>query len=303
MSSTIPPDHVDGGNPSYWIYHPTKGVSIVFAILFLISGFLHVYQNAYKYRSWRIAFLLPWAATLFVAGFILREIGSYNTWDLPIFISSQVLIFAAPPIYSGASYFIFGRTLYYMPYLSIIHPGRVFSTFLGLDAVVEAIGANGIAIAANRDNTPARIKLGVDLIKASLFLALTLFCAFVALVVHFHRACKAQNVLTTPIRTIIFELYAASFFILFRNTFRTATFCYPYTSFTNSNEALFYCFEVLPMLICTYIFNVYPPAKYLPRNYRIYLAKDGKTELEGPGKLDDRPFWVTWFDPCDIMGL
>ena len=58
---------------SYWTYMPTKGVSIVFAVLFAISGVLHVWQNVLKYRSWRIGSLLPWSAALFVAGFILRE--------------------------------------------------------------------------------------------------------------------------------------------------------------------------------------------------------------------------------------
>ena len=58
------------------------------------------------------------------------------------------------------------------------------------------------------------------------------------------------------------------------------------------------------MLVCTYTFNVFPPAKYLPVNYKIYLAMDGKTELEAPpGKLDRRPFLLTVFDPVDLVGI
>src|SRR5256885_9957445 len=63
---------------SLWLYAPAKGPSIGFAILFLISGMLHVWQNNVKHRSFRIGFLLPWAAALFVAGFVLRE---YGAWD------------------------------------------------------------------------------------------------------------------------------------------------------------------------------------------------------------------------------
>src|SRR5436305_11815503 len=63
---------------SLWLYAPAKGPSIGFAILFLISGVLHVWQNNVKHRSFRIGFLLPWAAALFVAGFVLRE---YGAWD------------------------------------------------------------------------------------------------------------------------------------------------------------------------------------------------------------------------------
>lgn len=288
---------------SYWVYAPTNGVPIVFAVLWFISGSLHIWQNMIRYKSWRIGFFLPWAATLFVVGFCLREYGVYHYNDLDIFISSQVFIFCAPPVYSAATYFIFGRALYYMPYLAVIHPGRVLSTFLGLDGIIEAIAANGIAIVANRDRTPAAIAVGEKLIKASLFLQLIMFCGFVTLVIDFHRRCIGRGLLTHNVKIIIYELYLSSFLILFRNTFRTATYFYSYTSFTNSTEALFYVFEVLPMLICTYTFNVFPPAKHLPRNYKIYLAVDGKTELEGPGKLDKRNFLLTLFDPLDLVGI
>ena len=99
---------------SWWLYAPTNGVPIVMAALWFISGLGHVYQNMIKYKSWRIGFFLPWAATLMCVGFCLREYGVYHYNDLNIFISSQVFIFCAPPVYSAASYFIFGRTLYYV---------------------------------------------------------------------------------------------------------------------------------------------------------------------------------------------
>ena len=190
-----------------------------------------------------------------------------------------------------------------MPYLAIIHPGRVLSTFLGLDGIIEAIAANGIAIVANRNRSPSDIQIGKKLIQASLILQLIMFLAFVTLVIDFHRRCIARCLFTRNIKIIVYELYAASFLILFRNTFRTATYFYPYDSNANGNEALFYVFEVLPMLICTYTFNMFPPAKYLPKNYKIYLATDGKTELEGPGKLDRRPLLLTIFDPFDLVGI
>jgi phosphatidylserine synthase len=128
---------------SLYVYAPTKGISIVFAILFAISGALHIWQNNIKKKSWRIGFLLPWAALLFVVGFSMREYTAYHYDNLPIFITAQVLLFVAPPVYNGANYFIFGRALYYLPYLSIIHPGRVWSTFLALDGIDGIIAGNG----------------------------------------------------------------------------------------------------------------------------------------------------------------
>ena len=158
---------------SYWFYKPTKGVSIAFAVLFFISGVLHGWQNNLRYKgSWRIGFLFPWAAALFVVGLCLREYGAYHLHDLGVFIASTVLLFIAPPVYNGADYIIFGRLLYYIPYLSPIHPGRVWTTFVALDLVDGIIAGNGAARAANSDNTASQIRTGFVLVKVSLFLLL-----------------------------------------------------------------------------------------------------------------------------------
>jgi hypothetical protein len=297
--------------PSYWIYVPVKGASIAFAILFLISGSLHIWQNVLKYRSWRIGFLFPWAAALFVAGFCLREYGAYHPFDtdpnsknnLAIFIASTVMLFVAPPVYSGALYFIFGRILYYLPYLSPMHPGRVWTTFIALDLVVGIIAGNGASYASNSSNTPSQIKLGFNLAKASLILQLVMFLAFVSLIAIFHRRCITAQLFNARTKTIISLLYTSSLLILLRNTFRTATFFYSPLSPCNRIEAFFWVFEATPMLINTYMMNVFPPAKYMPANHKIYLAKDGKTELEGPGMVDKRPFLLSLFDPFDLVGV
>jgi hypothetical protein len=160
---------------SLWVYHPNKGVPIAFAVLFAISGCLHIWQNNLKYKgSWRIGFLFPWAAALFVAGLITREIGAYHPENLGTFIASVVLLFIAPPVYNGADYFIFGRLLYYIPYLSPLHPGRVWTTFVALDLVDGILAGNGASRAANTDSPESNRRTGVVLVKASLFMLLAM---------------------------------------------------------------------------------------------------------------------------------
>jgi hypothetical protein len=74
-----------------------KGPSIAFAIVFAISGILHVYQNMIKSKTYRLGFLLPWAALIFTGGFITREIGARGQYgNLDIYIASSVLLFCAP---------------------------------------------------------------------------------------------------------------------------------------------------------------------------------------------------------------
>lgn len=218
---------------SFYVYAPTKGISIVFAALFAISGIHHIWTNNIKYKSWRIGFLLPWAALLFTAGFSLREYGAYHYDQLAEFIASTVLLFVAPPVYQGANYFIFGRALYYLPYLSVIHPGRVWTTFVALDGIDGILAGNGAALAANAENSPAKIRLGFTLIKVSLFLLLTMFCGFVALVISFHRRAVAAGVFNYKMKVIIYEMYISSFLICLRNCFRTAQAFYGWNSVAN----------------------------------------------------------------------
>ncbi|KAK6372090.1 hypothetical protein LTR64_004004 [Lithohypha guttulata] len=291
------------GVSNFYIYQPAHGASIAFAILFTISGTGHIWQNNLKYRSYRIGFLLPWAAFLFTAGFTLREYGSYNTDNLGVFIASQVLLFIAPPVYNGANYFIFGRALYYLPYLSLIHPGRVWTTFVALDAAADVVAANGVVRVANARAEPSAIKAGLDLVKISLFLLMGMFLAFMALNIHFHYRAVKAGVFNYKLKVIMYELYASNLLILLRNCFRTAAFFYPWHSLANGKEWPLWVFEFVPMVVNTYLMNIYPPAKYLPANHKIYLAMDGKTELEGPGMVDKRHFLWTLFDPFDIKGI
>ena len=294
------PQAVEG---SLWFYAPNKAAPIVFAVLFGISGLLHIWQNVLRYRSWRIGFLLPWASLIFTAGYALREYGAYHYGNLGIFIASTVLLFVAPPTYNGADYFIFGRALYYLPYLAPIHPGRVWSTFITLDTIDGILAGNGAARAANTSISKSERNTGFILVKASLILLLAMFLGFFSLIVIFHQRIRKHKLMNHKTKVIIYELYASSFLILIRNCFRTASFFFPEDSVANGKEWPYWVFEAVPMVLNTYMMNVWPPAKYLPANHKIYLAMDGKTELEGPGMVDRRTFLLTLFDPFDIGGL
>jgi hypothetical protein len=201
------------------------------------------------------------------------------------------------------------RALYYLPYLSPIHPGRVWSTFITLDGIADIIAANGAVRATNADATDAERKAGLDLVKISLFLLLGMFLAFmckclaaaggdiadllIVLNIQFHYRAHKMGVFSYKMKVIVYELYASNLLILLRNCFRTAVFFLPWNSIAHSQEWPMWVFEAVPMLINSYLMNIYPPAKYMPANHKVYLAMDGKTEIEGPGMIDKRPFLVT----------
>ncbi|KAL4980727.1 hypothetical protein BDW66DRAFT_37080 [Aspergillus desertorum] len=298
---------------SIWYYAPNKGAPIAFGILFATSGVIHAYQSQ-RFRSWTVTGMLPWSAVLFTVGFVLRAIGAFGEWDnVPIYIASTVFLLAGPPVYEGANFLILGRILYYIPYLSPIHPGRVFSTFLGFLFFVEVLTANGAALLANTEATQSRRDIGDGLLKAALILQLVVMAGFVSLAVFFQLKCYRAGLLTEKLKSVLTVLYCSCTLITARTAFRNVEY------FTAAgqhswddpsdvdpiirNEWVFWVFEVAIMYVNTTMLNIFHPMRFLPRSNKIYLAKDGVTEVEGPGFKDPRSWYVTFVDPFDIAGL
>lgn len=201
------------------------------------------------------------------------------------------------------NYLVFGRTLYYVPYLSMIHPGRVITTFLGLDVIVEILTGNGAAKAANFSTSPGQIAAGRAMINASLVLQIVIFVSFIGLVVMFHRRLVKAKIVTAKLRATLVLLYVSSSLILIRSIYRCVETWLGYDSYLHKNEAWFYVFDAGLMLINSIMLNIWHPSRYLPSNNKVYLAKDGVTELQGPGWVDKRPLWATVLDPFDLGGL
>ncbi|KAJ5692856.1 RTA-like protein [Penicillium macrosclerotiorum] len=298
---------------SLWFYAPNKGAPIAFAILFALSGAIHFYQNI-RYRSWKVTGLLPWSALLFTAGFIMRTVGAFGQWgNINVYIASTVLLLAGPPVYEGANYFILGRILYYIPYHSPIHPGRVFTTFIAVGVAIESITANGAVRVASADSTPSQQNTGKALLKAALILQIALMVAFVALAARFHHNCRKAKVLNHKIKRALIVLYFSCTLITIRTIYRTyeyfsAASLNAYTDIQHISPVLkqewyFWFFEVVFMYSNTTLLNVFHPMRALPRSNKIFLAKDGVTEIEGPGYHDPRHWILTVVDPFDLIGL
>ncbi|OCL11418.1 hypothetical protein AOQ84DRAFT_423564 [Glonium stellatum] len=264
---------------------------------------LSVLTNDRRYKSWRTTMLLPWAAALMVSGYVIREIGAFNTGNLTFLIASTVLIMTGPPIYSLINYLTLSRILYYIPYLSPMHPGRVVTTFVGLDVVCEILIGQGVWRMAATTMTDAQRKLGADLVKASLILQAALFGAFGLLAVLFQRRATKAGVLTENLRTVLNVLYVSAIIVTIRCIYRIVEYCEGWTGKIYTNEVYFWVFEASIMFINTLLLNIWNPGKRLPRSNRVFLDRDGITERRGPGWTDDRPWIVTMFDPFDVWGM
>ncbi|KAK4033018.1 hypothetical protein C8A01DRAFT_40542, partial [Parachaetomium inaequale] len=302
---------------SVYFYAPNKGAPVFFAVAFALSGAFHIY-NCVHYKSWRLTGLYVFCAVLFTAGFIVRAMGAFDYENLIKFIVSTCLIYSAPPLLELANYNILGRILYYAPYHSPIHPGRVITTFAFISFIIEVLNGNGVAYSVNQSLTPSQQETGRALLKAALLLQLGVLALFVLLAATFHARCLRAGLRNPNLLNALYTLYASTSLLTVRTIFRVAEywtiaqhdFWRPGGVDINSlspairYEWFFWVFEASLMLANHVLMNVRHPRRYLPQSARTYLARgDGATEVLGPGYKDGRAFWVTVVDPFGLWGL
>ncbi|KAJ0116734.1 rta1 domain protein [Diaporthe amygdali] len=299
---------------SYWLYAPNKGAPVFFAVAFCISGLWQLWQG-YRYKCWHVTWHYATVAAIFTAGFITREIGAFHYDSLPVYIASVCLVYAAPPLYEAANYHILGRVLFYVPYHSPIHPGRVWTTFAFLAAVVESLSGIGASYTANVSLPQSMQDTGKALLKTSLILQLVIVNCFVALAVTFHRRCLKAGIHNRNVNSSMLTLYVSTALIEARTIYRTVEYFQlagvQIRRGMSPNELppewryewFFYVFEASLMLVNAYLWNFRHASKYLPTNTKVFLGTDGVTEIEGPGYKDKRGFLATLLDPFDWYGM
>ncbi|EJT98850.1 hypothetical protein DACRYDRAFT_70407 [Dacryopinax primogenitus] len=222
------------------------------------------------------------------------------------------MLLAAPPIYEAANFFTLGRILYYVPYHAPMHPGRVVTTFAGLQAIVEAFNGNGGSRVANSALDSQQQDIGKALLKTALILQLVCMGCFVALASTFEYRCHKAGLLPKNLRDVLRVLYVSCALITARTIYRTVEwFQDSEINYLDPNtfppifkhEWFFWVFEATLMVINSWMLNILHPSRFLPSNLKIYLAQDGVTEIEGRGFEDKRNILVTIFDPFDVWGL
>jgi hypothetical protein len=171
-------------------------------------------------------------------------------------------------------------------------------------AVVEALNAVGVALIANPSGRSQA--LGKNLTIAALALQVIVIVIFVALAALFHRRFttggrgRLQSVHTKAVKTTLLVLYASMALIFVRCVFRLVEHSGNTEVDLDDMQALralsplmryevyFYVFEATLMLLNSWLWNVWHPGRFLPRDHHIYLAEDG-TEVAGEKTEDSRP--------------
>ncbi|KAL8321317.1 hypothetical protein RB597_007551 [Gaeumannomyces tritici] len=279
---------------SLFFYTPSTAAAAAFTSAYALLTLGHLYSTC-KYKSWNTSGLLPFTALAFTSGFAVRIFCSYHPTHANAFIATQFILYGTAPLLELANAHILGRILYYVPYLSPIHPGRVLSSFLILSFVVEILNALGVmqsiagAILQDRDPEDAAARV---------------------------MALPPPRHPRAPRRPALLGVYLSMLLVTACTAYRTAEhFAFDNLTVTGPDldpasvppvvrfEWYFYVFEAAFLFLAVAVFVVLHPRRWLPPNKTTYLAQDGETELEGPGWNDKRPFIVTLCDPFNFAGL
>ncbi|MCJ1276407.1 hypothetical protein MMC21_004212 [Puttea exsequens] len=299
-------------NWSLYPYQPAKPLPILFAVGFLTCGALMLYQCITRYGLKRYTFTMTFTSIVWAAGFGCRMASIYKDENIDIFIAQYVLLFLGPPLFAGAEYFILGRVLAYIPYHMPIHPGRVLSTFIILDTVVEVLAINGASANASAKTVSERSS-GLSRMLASLVIQAILELGFLSLVALVERRCRKAKLFPRNLRIVTCILYVTSLMMLVRCIFRIiegfevmdCPLDLPNCGSVDRHEWFFYVFEVANIFLFVLLLTIFPPGKYLPPSDKVYLDPLDGTERVGPGfvKADTRPLWRTVLDPFNVHGL
>lgn len=229
-------------------------------------------------------------------------------------LPDSVPLIRSSPLLELANYHVLGRILFYVPYFAPLHPGRTLTTFGALSAVVEVLNALGISNLSNPNLSQSRQDLGHILTKTALIAQIAVISVFIIIAGMFHHRCRRAGIKNRKVQGPLWTMYISTALILIRTIYRIVEHfgvsripANPSTGWDPMSlspivryEWFFYVFEADIMFWNSILWNVRHPRRYLPEDYHVYLAQDGKTELLGPGWKDDQNWIMTFLDPCGL---
>ena len=166
--------------------------------------------------------------------------------------------------------------------------------------LVEALNAVGVALAANPSSSGSQQLLGKNLTVAAIAIQVVVIAIFVVMAAIFHWRCRKAGLKAKTVKTTLLVLYTSMALIFVRCVYRLVE----HTGNTKIDldeidvlgnlsplmryEAYFYVFEASLMLVNSWLWNIWHPGRFLPRDQHVYLARDG-TEVTGEKHEDGRP--------------
>ncbi|KIW05835.1 uncharacterized protein PV09_03039 [Verruconis gallopava] len=246
-----------------YMSHPTKGAGSVFAILFAFAFTLHVYQNI-KYRCWRLNWLTPCTAIIFLAGSISLEYSAFHPTD---FSPSQGLF------YSGSAVLVAAYCVYLVYLMATQHELKrwwnqlIGTVFIFTLSGVISLTAQGTSNFFGTGATPSSAHAGLQVLRAGVTVLLAANIVSLVVFVLFYRHIAlglGREDIKRQVKVWISVLWAIGILLLARNLFRTVQIFLPASADLWTSEAYFWIFEAAIVFVCIMLLNLLPPVLISP---------------------------------------
>ena len=167
-------------------------------------------------------------------------------------------------------------------------------------ALVEALNAVGVALASNPSGATSTQSLGKILTIVAIAIQVVVIVIFVCMAGVFHVRFARKRLTSRPVRTMLAVLYVSMALIFVRCVFRlvehtgnTKVDLNDMQVLRNASpllryETYFLVFESSLMLVNSWLWNIWHPGRFLPRDHHVFLGQDGN-EVVGEKHEDSRP--------------
>ncbi|KAH7166448.1 RTA1 like protein-domain-containing protein [Dactylonectria macrodidyma] len=245
-------------------YDPTIAGGVIFALLFLGTTLLHIWQ-LFRARCW---FMIP-----LVVGGIFEVIGyaarsksgdESPNWTLGPYIMQSILLLVAPALFAATIYMELSRIVIMVDGEGHVLVQKKWLTKIFVSGDVLSFILQGGGGGYQSSGTLEALDNGAKVIIAGLFVQLICFGVFIIIAVAFHRSIRRSPTGRShamPWKKHMRVLYIGSLFIMVRSVFRAAEYLQGFNGYLLQHEVYLYIFDAILMLLVMILFNWIHPAE------------------------------------------
>ncbi|KAM0750053.1 RTA1-domain-containing protein [Meredithblackwellia eburnea MCA 4105] len=271
-------------NWHYYAYNPSKTMPIVTAVLFGACFFVLLFQM-FRTRSWYM-----WAFTLAAlgecTGYIFRRIsvdhptgrGAALIW----FILQSLWIILAPALMAASHYMCFGRLITYVgEKYSPVRAKKVTWIFVVFDVISFVVQGGGGSLYSS-DNVKL-YKPAKAILVCGFLIQIISFGIFGVFAILYQIRARRAGEKEGKWTVCLYTLYLGCALILVRGIFRTIEFGSGSGGhgYLLDREAWYYGLETLPIFVCTILFIISHPSRYIPSDRSARLHPELELSTRG----------------------
>jgi hypothetical protein len=219
-----------------------------------------------------------------VIGYIGRVFSHFDPYSLNPFLAQITTLIIAPAFFSAALYVVLMRMAQivgkqYSPIPPVLYI-VIFSTADVISLVIQAIGG-GMASQGQIQKDASLANRGTRVMVGGICWQMLTMVIFVILAIIFIVKVKMAKVeLPRKLQWFGFGMILATVCIFIRCVYRTIELLEGWTGYIITHEVFFICFELVPMALCVWTFNVFHPGIYLPE------IETAAAPIDGPKPVD-----------------